>query len=113
MPTLKQYYSLHRQVLRHYAAFADRFGIGPCGAVTAALRRLGYGEVMVCEAREIGRSQQTDWFAHYVLVSPPGRRIDLGHPFRLEYRDCQMLDAGEMPDLVDEETIAWWLDRLW
>ncbi len=92
---------------RVYDEWETRRGFGPCGAY-AALKRQEWGmAVAVCTASD-GLTE----FTHYVLVDA-GEIVDWANPLGepLTYTDIEVLDADEMPELVEQDVIAWLRER--
>lgn len=91
-----------------YREWEDTFGFGPCGAYAALKREQGWGDVAVCTADD-----GTEYgFTHYVIIQD-GWIVDLANPLdaELDYSDVEVLDADEMPELVDAAAIEWLRER--
>jgi hypothetical protein len=95
---------MDHQLENVYSDFEDRFGFGPCGVYATIRRSQGWGEIAVCNAR----TQDGTEFGHYVIIQDGGI-IDLTNPFgeEMEYSDIVLLDPDELPEIVDQESIAW------
>ena len=91
-----------------YDEWETTFGFGPCGAYAAMRREDGWGDVAVCTAKAEGT-----WFTHYIIIQD-GAIIDLANPLDevLEYTEVEILDADEMPEMVDADAIAWLRNRM-
>jgi len=65
--------------------------------------------VAVC----IARAEDGMEFPHYIIIQDDAI-IDLANPLdeSLTYHEIEILDADEMPELVDEGEIAWLRERL-
>ena len=92
-----------------YPEFENEWGFGPCGAYSALKREEGWGDVAVCTAHTAGDDMG---FSHYVIISDG--IIDMSNPLdeELTYTNIEILNADEMPDLVDAEVIDWLRERI-
>ena len=92
-----------------YDEFSEKFGFGPCGAYAALKREEGWGKVAIVIAETADGKTE---FPHYVITNGKGERIiDLANPFddELTYRDMEILDDDEMPELNDDREAIEWL----
>lgn len=91
-----------------YDDFQATFGFGPCGAYSALQRSRGNGQVAVCIASD-GRVE----FPHYINIVDGNGIVDFTNPMdsELTYREIEILDDDEMPDLVDDAVIRWIAER--
>lgn len=82
--------------------YQERFGVGPCGAVAAALRAAGAGTV---QGGQFGpRGDYSTSFPHFWIRRPDGRVLDLvnpelGKPGQAHW-DAEDLRPDEWPDLT-------------
>jgi hypothetical protein len=86
--------------------WTEREGIGPCGHYAAYQRQEHGWPVAVCEV--IVNGSIGPGFTHYVNIVASDI-YDMSNPFQIEgvrYADVEMLDADEMPELVDAESLA-------
>jgi len=100
--------SLDHKLEQIYNNFEDTFGIGPCGAYAALRREQGWGKVAIC----IAHTQDGTEFPHYVIWDDG--IIDLANPLdeELIYTDLEILNPGEMPELISQAEIGWLRERM-
>ncbi|OGS01166.1 MAG: hypothetical protein A2V88_08780 [Elusimicrobia bacterium RBG_16_66_12] len=100
--------TMKAQVMAHYEEWQEEKGFGPCGAVAALLRERGYGRIATCDVD----LHDGFPFPHFVIMTDSGRIVDVTNPFEGTYVNIELLDDNEMPDLVQDEDVAYWRERL-
>lgn len=102
--------TMKQQVMAHFGEWEEERGFGPCGAVAALLRERGYGRVAFCE---YDLHDGTYPFSHFVIVTDKGHIIDITNPFTGgTHVNVEILPDDEMPDLVEDEDVQYWRERL-
>lgn len=107
---------------RYFDEWVDKYGVGPCGSIAALARKRGLGEIALImvapEATGIGgdgfptphcvNANSDGTFTDHSGFLPAGRLMPAAKFFTVEWPSFE----GDMPDLTDTETIAWWDARI-
>ena len=94
--------------------YADKFGLGPCGAVAAALRAAGLGQIQTGHFGPEG--DYTESFPHFWIKRPDGRIMDIVNPELYRkgsiHWDVEDLRPDEMPEVTGAKEVAFVLPYL-
>lgn len=93
---------------KDYDEFTNKYGLGPCAAMSDVLAAQGVGRVAVCNAKGEG---DTFSFPHYVVIDKNGAIVDRTNPTGapLDYYGVQFehaAPAGEKPYVTADDIMT-------
>jgi hypothetical protein len=94
--------AVRRLVRLHNPAYEEETGMGPCGALAVVLARAGWGEIAFVETTDAEKTDDCQWYPHYVIIGGDGEIIDVSGEYMVEiqptpvYREIMPVEESDI-----------------